>query len=309
MTLRHKNWFKFLKILIFGSLAFFLYDQIENFCHKQTDGFTVLSISSRRAVNNAWATRPLQAAEQGVLETAVSQKYRYFGCGGQCFVFFSEDGRYTIKFFKQRRYKQPLYLRLLPFLPEYKRKKSHGFKDKMRRDFHSYKMAFEDLKDETGVVFVHLNPTDNLRKSLTIIDPLGCAHQIFLDNFDFIVQKRAEMVEERIKRLLAEGNYTEIKKSIRSMLDLILIRCKKGYHDTDPNVLTNCGFLDDRAIKIDIGHFVPKETMKDPSLYKKALLESALPFREWLGITSHSLETCFDEAFFELLDADILQEV
>jgi len=292
------------KLIIFCLLAFFLYDQIEHFCHKQTDGFTVLKVSSHRAVNNAWTTRDLHADENRDFDTATSQKYRYFGCGGQCFVFFSEDGRYTLKFFKQWRYEQPFYLRLIPFVPKYKKKKCLGFKEKLHRDFYSYKMAFEDLQNETGVVFVHLNTSENLRKSLTIIDPLGCAHLISLDNFDFIIQKRAEMVEERIKRLLAEENYPEIKKSIRSLLDLILIRCQKGYHDTDPNVLTNCGFLDDRAVKIDIGHFVPSETMKDPYLYKKSLLESALPFREWLGKTSPSLETCFDEAIFELLKDD-----
>jgi len=304
MTLQKNAWFKLLKLSLISTFVFLLYHQLDRFCHKQTDGFTVLKISSKRPFNQTWTTRQLSGEEQREFEMAVSQKYSYFGCGGQCFVFFSEDGKYIIKFFKQRRYNQPFYLRLIPFLSDFKRKKSRGFKEKLRREFHSYKMAFEDLKNETGVVFVHLNPTKDLNKSVTIVDPLGCSHQLYLDKFDFIIQKRAEMVEEKIKRLLLEGNYPAIQQSIRSMLDMILTRCKKGYHDTDPNILTNCGFLADQAVKIDIGHFVPKETMKNSSMYKKALLESALPFREWLGETSPSLVSCFDHAIFELLEND-----
>jgi hypothetical protein len=216
----------------------------------------------------------------------------------------SDDGRYALKFFKQKRYQVPAYLCLLPSLFKYKQKKSRGLQERWERDCHSYKIAFESLQQETATLFVHLDQAEPLLKKITLIDSSGTIHALALDDYPFLLQRCAERVEERVSRLLKEGDVLKMKQSIRSLLDLILTRCKKGYHDTDPNLLTNCGFLEDRAVKIDIGHFISMEAMREKPLYHKALLQSALPFREWLKNQSSTLEPCFDAALFELLSEE-----
>jgi len=90
------------RLLLEVSIFVFCVYWIAGFCHKKTDGFSVARIHSTLPWNPAWETAPLPGEEQHELEQALSQKFHYLGCGGQCFAFSSEDERYVIKFFKHR---------------------------------------------------------------------------------------------------------------------------------------------------------------------------------------------------------------
>ncbi|MBI3237056.1 MAG: hypothetical protein HYZ48_05085, partial [Chlamydiales bacterium] len=182
-------------LLSFGS--FWVYKTVGAFCQMQTDGFSILQISSNRGFNPAWNTRDLSADERDELGTALDQSYRYLACGNQAFAFESEDGKYILKFFKQKLFTPPLHWKLLAFFSpqEGRRAKKIGKKkDKLRRDFESYRIAFDELKEETGLVCVHLNPTDWIGKNVEIFDKLHIRHGIALDHFDFILQKKADLV-------------------------------------------------------------------------------------------------------------------
>lgn len=104
-----------------------LYQVLAAFCLKRTDTFTITGISSNRPFDPAWQTRPLSEQEQKEFDAATAQKYRYFGKGGQCYAFFSEDGQYVIKFFKQKVYTIPLWHHFIPIpfvFDRYKEKKT-----------------------------------------------------------------------------------------------------------------------------------------------------------------------------------------
>lgn len=280
-------------LLLFCGI-FFTY----KFCHSQTDGFTIAAISSKRANQPEYETRPLTAKEEKELKEALSQKYTYFGHGGQAFVFFSEDNKYVIKFFKQRLFTPSWVLNHLPlshYLYRYKTKRNWKRNDKLRRDFQSYKISFEELKNETGVVFTHLNKTNHLKTKLKIRDPIKIWHTVNLDDFDFIIQKRADKVYERIDYLMARNRVEEAKKTIEDVFALIYIRAKKGYRDRDPNIETNCGFIEDKPVKIDVGRFVPCSDMKKEEVRKADLLDILPPFEEWIKETHPSLFPYYKE--------------
>lgn len=274
-----KRKFIILPLLLAGGIL------LGKFCLKQTDSFTIAAVRSSRPFSANWETRPLQAEEKEDVEKALEQKYTYFGRGGQSYIFFSEDSQYALKLFKQEKFTLPLWMRLfhIPYLLDrYREKKIWSKKDKLFRDFTSYKIAFDELQEETGVVYVHLNKTSHLKKTLRLVDRLSIEHKIDLDSLDFILQRRAELVYDKIHRLMREKKEEEAIACISQIVDLIITRCKKGYHDRDPNIRTNCGFMEDHAIKIDVGRFVKNPEMQKPDVMAREVIRITAPFKEWL---------------------------
>ncbi|NGX47199.1 MAG: hypothetical protein K1000chlam3_00571 [Chlamydiae bacterium] len=261
---------------------------IPRFCKKQTDTFTILGISSNRPYSAEFATRPLDDEEETELQIALSQAYNYFGRGGQAYTFFSADGKYVIKFFKQRLFRPSWLLNHLPlpaFLHKFREKRNFKRADKLQRDFFSYKIAFEELHEETGLIYSHLNPTSHLKTKLAIKDRLGIRHFIDLDRFDFVVQKRATRVYDQIDELMGSGKVEEAKQALKEVFVMIQTRAKKGFRDRDPNIRTNCGFIGSRAIKIDVGRFVRSEDMRKKEIYSADLKRITAPFEEWIKET------------------------
>lgn len=255
------------------------------FAKKQTDLFTIPAISSNRVFHSQFTTRTLTSKEEEELKEALDQPYVYFAQGGQAFAFFSLDGKYVIKFFKQRLFRPSWllnHLPLPPFLHRYREKRNWKRADKFERDFLSYKVAFEELQDQTGIIYTHLNKTAHLQKKIPVKDRLGIIHHINLDEVDFVVQKRAEHVYDRIRNLMETGEIQKAKLAIDSIFAMIQKRAQMGFRDRDPDIRTNCGFIEDRAVKIDVGRFVRCAEMKEKDAINRELLHITAPFELWL---------------------------
>ena len=274
------------------------------FAKNCTDCFTICGISSARSFNSDYETRSLTQEEQGELKEALSQSYHYFGCGGQAYAFFSNDGKYVIKFFKQRLFKKNWFLNHVPlpfFLHRYRSKRNFARSDKLRRDFFSYRVSFDNLQEMTAVIYCHLNQTESLNTKLEITDSLNIQHRLDLDQFDFIVQRRAEKVYDQIDKWIATGNKTSAEQGIGAVLSLISERAKQGYRDRDPNIRTNCGFIGDQAVKIDVGRFVKEDSMKTPKRHNEALIRITGPFEQWIREHHPALIDSFEKQMQEKL--------
>lgn len=268
-------------------------------CVQATDGFTIYSISSNRPYDPQWETSSLSSEEE--LKKAFSQKFNYYASGGQCFVFFSEDQKYVLKFFKQRLYEMPLWLKAFPFLSYYKRKLAIR-EDKLQRDFNSYKLAFENLKDEAALLYVHLNHTKQKLSTLTISDPLGIEHKLPLDDFDFVLQRKTETVHSYLSHLMQEGKTDETKQAISKLMKSIIIPYKKGIYDRDIVIETNCGFFKDEPIKIDVGKLLSKDSAKSPEIYKKELARIAEPFKSWIDDNYPALTEYYEKEIAQMME-------
>jgi hypothetical protein len=282
-----------LNFLIIFSVGLIFY-LTANFCEKKTDGFSVAFIHSDLEYNPAWETQSIASTTQAELDKIFSQQFRYLGCGGQSFVFVSENDEYVIKFFKHRNFRKPYsYLLTLPLpgiLELSRLRKLDKALFKINRDFSSYKLAYEELREESGLIYIHLNKGKQLKRSLKITDKMGIEHEIDLDRIEFIVQKRAEHLYSRINQLMASGDLKGAKQSLHAILEVIVSRCKKGIFDEDPRIHHNLGFIGSTAIFIDIGRFVrdPQRTL--PSVYLNDL--SAIiskRFYSWLEINHPTL--------------------
>jgi hypothetical protein len=266
--------------LIFSCIAITL------FCNSQTGGFTIAAIEPNRPYNPAWEVRALSPLEKREVDLALSQKYSYFGYGGQAFVFFSADGKYALKLLKQHSLEMPAHLDTFPIswiFTRYVEKKRAKRLDKLRRDFASYKAAFEELPVETGLLLVHLNPTSDLKKELTLTDALGIEHHLQWDKLNFVIQKRAQLVPHRLLTLIQKGESEKAKEAVLALFNLVRVRCKKGFQDRDPCIFTNCGFIEGSAIKIDVGRLMKNEVMKEPEMIKKEVVRVTMPLKAWLA--------------------------
>ncbi|MBS0649108.1 MAG: hypothetical protein JSS10_07805 [Verrucomicrobia bacterium] len=295
--MKFKPWVYLLASCALGYGGYSLYQRSANPPHQ----LSLSAIQYDRPYEPLYDTRPLTGEEQQEAEKALRQDYTYFGCGGQAYVFFSVDGKYALKFFDQRHFREPTHLNYIPFIKKYRDLKYAKRKKKVQGEYGSYKMGFEQLPEETALVYVHLNKTSHLKKSITYIDKQKKEHKIDLDKTDFIIQRRAELVHDKIHRQMAAGDVEGAKQTISSVVNLIVARCKKGYSDKDPNIATNCGILNGRAIKIDVGRFAIDPRMKNPLFFKPELFHLVRPFHHWLSQKYPDLAEHLNHEVFQVI--------
>ena len=203
-----------------------------------------------------------------------------------------------IKFFKHHRRSFPPWFLDLPLpksLAASREKKQKEKWRKLERDFKSYKLSFDKLQEETGVVYVHLNKTDDLNKQITLIDKLNIEHQIDLDKTEFVIQKKADLVYPYFEKLMKNNQVDQASKAITSIVELIINRSQKGVYDEDARIHRNFGFLHGKARIIDVGRLVNDPTQKNPEVYKKNLHKITARFMIWLEDNHPTLAPFLDK--------------
>jgi len=285
---------------LFGAALYYL----ALFCNQMTDGFSVARIHSDLPYNPSWEVPPPSTAEgQHALARALSQNYHYLGCGGQCFAFGSEDGSYVIKFFKHKIRKPYSYLLHAPlpsFLNGVQRRKLSKIHFKLSRDFTSYKIAYEDLPEETGVIYLHLNKGDSLQQSLRITDKLGIAHHIWLDDVEFVVQRQATLAYKHLAELMQKDAVAQARQSLHALVSTLVKRAQKGIFDEDPQIHRNFGFSNTQPMIIDVGRFIKDPSRKDPAIYRSDLYRITKRLRAHLEETHPQLVATLDEELHAL---------
>lgn len=250
-----------------------------------TGGFTEANIVSDFPFQPQWEVRPLSRHEQEEFEKAVDQPYRYLGKGCQSYVFGSEDGQYVIKFFKYQRYRLQPWLAYFPPLPaivKYRQEKMDKKWNKLNGFVKSWKIAFENLKEETALVFVHLNKTDHLNQKMTLFDKLGQKHEIDLDSMEFCIQRRAGMLCDTLLAFQSNGDLIGAQQLIHQLLNTILSEYARGLADNDHALMQNTGVAQGRAVHIDVGQFVFNENVKKPEVFHQELFTKTYKFKIWL---------------------------
>lgn len=262
---------------LFSTLLFIiLLFPVARFCKIQTDGFTLLRISSTLSYNPLWETAPPSELEILQLKKIVSQPYSYLAKGAQSYVFASQDGKYVIKFFRQHHLRAPFWQKALPF--DRAKKSVQKKESKLTKDFASYLLAYRHLPQETGLIFLHLNKTSHLNLNLDLVDKLGIHHTLPLDQYEFLIQKRATLVYPALEQMMAQKQPEQAKKALSSLVHLLALRMQSGIFDKDPDLNTNFGFIGTEAIQIDFGRYKAAA----PYLDKPAILRITDHLHQWL---------------------------
>jgi hypothetical protein len=286
---------KILRISLYLLALTALFTGLYSFCQRQTHGFRPYLIMSNLPNELRWEVPPLTAEEQKDINKLLDQPFIFLGSGGWCFAFLGQDQKTVLKFYKHSHllpssiFKEFSFKKLLlqsdpwpqniPYFQEF--------------NFKSCLLLYNQAKERSGILYVHLNKTQGKHKPVTLIDNIGIHHTIDLDKTEFVVQKRADLLFSHIQRLSKQKKMDEAKGCIDDFLNCLLTLCKKGIRDYDRSLRNNFGFTDDGAVTLDLSSFGPDETIKNPGQYKKEIINKTQRLSRFLrkyhpGLYSHS---------------------
>ena len=255
-------------------LALLCFVAIGRICKTQTKGFTLSKATSQHIY-------PFHDTAQS-LPKELNQSFSFLGSGVQCFALLGEDGHTVLKLFKHhhmgpstsviknlipKKFAQPLILR---------REK------RMHRLFQSAQIAYDALKEETGVFYTHLSKTNEELGRIFVYDNLNIRHTLDLNNAEFILQKKVVTAANYLNKLFSENRISEAICAMKSLLNLIEQRSKKGIKNKDGRILQNCGFEDGKPIEIDIGSYVYRSRSTHPNPHRKAKQKGAKQLLRWI---------------------------
>ena len=244
----------------------------------RSSGFILKKILSKYPNDPKWEVAFPQ--EMGEVQNHLDQPYTYLGSGNHCYVFMSTDGEYVLKFFKQKHMRIQSMLDYLPLSVKrlfYPMERLRRRTQEREESFTSYKIAYEQLQEETGVVFLHLNKTVDLLPNIALFDQHGTLININLDNMEFLLQKKATLTFEHLNSLFDQKE--DLLDAIKSLLCLVSIRSQKGIYDQDLQLYKNFGFHNGYAIEVDVGEF---KLNKEPHIDLKEVREVSLQIRDFI---------------------------
>lgn len=276
--------------LLKGALFLLLFTAAKLFCDRQTDKFRLAEVLSTPIYKEEWNADP-NKNQQELLYSCAQQPFTYFGSGVQSYSFLSADGKSVLKLFKHHKG------RLFNTAKENKRPIK-----KLSQALSSASIAFQRFQQECGLLYLHLNPTSHLQIQATLIDRLGIAHAIDLDTTQFALQKRGELAQVRLERLLTQGDLSGAKRSIDALLTLLMAQHQLNIIDLDPVIHRNFAFVEEEAIEIDIGSFQQAAAPLAPHALKERLYDNSLEFQEWLQGHSPELADYFDQQILAYLE-------
>ena len=219
---------------------------VRGFCLIQTDGFALSKIHSDLSLHMEWET-------EGDIGFVCDQPFYYLGHGAQMFAFVSKDQTTVLKFYRHHRTGHPFGF-LKPIFPRLAQTLDKR-QNKRLKDFTSYKIAYDYFAEDTGLLYLHLNKTHHLKKRVELYDKIGVRHYVDLDNVEFILQKKADLIYPTLEKWIAQGEFRKAQTGLSKLVGLLRKRHQIGIFDKDPDLKTNFGFVGDEPIQFDFGRF------------------------------------------------------
>lgn len=232
----------------------------------RNDGFTIERIESTLPYTLSWEI-PKNPEKIHSANLILNQPFHYLSHGFQFYAFVSADGKYVLKFLRKQRLCPPVlydFLPSLPFIKDLKEKKTQERAKRAELLFRSIKVAYENVSEQTGLLYVHLAKTTKEHPSVVLTDKLQNKYTVALDNTEFVLQYRADLIKPTLRALMEAGQIKKARERISQIFTMLLACAKKGVIDTDGALIhkNNIGFLKDSAIYIDIGKLQLKDTIK-----------------------------------------------
>ncbi len=232
------------------------------------------------------------------------QQLNWIGRGAQALAFETQDGKYVVKFFQIGRIKNDVDKGFLGelFSRESKEKRQERLNHR-EEIFISSKMCFEELSDETGIIYVHLNKTVDKIKGIKLVDKFGQSHRIRGDEACFVVQKKASYLIPTLTNLMDEGDLQAAEQRVDQIFQLLLSVAKKGFTDGDDALIrnNNIGFAQDRAIYIDTGHITRASNLNVKDRMEYEFNVRLKPLENWINIAYPELATYYGNRQQEIM--------
>lgn len=247
--------------------------------------FNLRKVASTHPNDPQWEI-PFDPTAEDEVKTLLNQHFYYIGRGNHCLAFESEDKRCVLKFFRQSHLGRHTWKNFLPvshaLIPSYKNRYDVHLK-RREKDFMAYKLSHLNLRNETGIFYLHLNKNTHLGTKVTLHYKNKIIKDVALDKMEFLLQKRVDVGFKKLEQLMAEGNIEEVFKLCRSVLELVKSRAEKGYSNRDIQFYKNYGFSEDRAYVIDCNYLKEETAPLSPEETKKDIDTLAEGIENWFG--------------------------
>lgn len=259
----------------------------------QEKPFAISKIALKLPVDGAWELSPPSLKEKKRIRNLLQQEFHYLDRGLQCYAFESEDGSTILKFFRSYKYYLPSWMRALPyptFLKDIQHQREVAKKAKLFQLFGSFKLAYENLKEESGLIFAHLNTSKEWNTKVTLKDALGKKYCIDIDKYHFVIQRKATLLYPYLTSLIEKGDKERMRPALTALVELLKTRCEKGIADTDPALEKNLGFLEDHTpVFIDTGSFYYDVKIQNLKIAYSEIVFCLQPLRDWLASKEETL--------------------
>lgn len=243
-----------------------------------------------------WSIPSPTDQEQETVRGILNQKFTAIGKGAQFHAFISEDQKYVLKCVKFGKFQPLSWLAHIPIFSDHNPyRRNYLYKQKkLNALLQSCKTAYLGAKEETGMLFLHLNQTRSQFPKVSIVDNKGKTSLIDLDRTPFILQKKAELIYPHIDALMEKQEVEKAKEAITSIFKCFVLLGEKCVCENDPIMKKNFGFASDGSvIQIDIGQFQIQPHRKKQ--YRRELRQITAALRDWLWDNHRELCDHYDE--------------
>ncbi len=228
---------------------------------------------------------------------ALQQPYVYLGRGHQCYAFGSADGQYVIKLPRYDRYRLSFFLRSCPISAILPYRKAIRDDIEKRQTFlhESFRLAFEELRDETALVYLHLHRTEHFQHPLIIKDRIGRVYRLDPNQTAFILQEKKPIMMAFFQDRLQAGDRKGAEEILDAFLEVVASRSQKGIYNKDPSFMRNFGWDGGKGIQIDIGSFYRKSDLPFQEARERSFQETIAHVRNWLNEVDKDMLNTFDQ--------------
>ena len=255
----------------------------------RSGGFFMPGTYSNLSFDPALEPSAPSIGDQNDIKNALSQKFYFLGTGRQSYAYVSEDGKYVLKFF--RRIPLSFSSHFSKIFPEKFKEQINQYRyKKISGELKSCKIAYDVLKEESALTWIHLNKTPVTPSQVTLVDLLGIEHQTHLNDKEFILQKKAQLFYQYLDQKIKEGDIDSAKQAVHSMIQLVVDRFKLGIRDEDPALHRNMGIIDGKAVFIDIGRLKWEKRSMDQAHIDKKVSKLVRNLKIWLSKNHPELE-------------------
>ena len=164
----------------------------------------------------------------------------------------------------------------------------------------SFRIAFQELRQETALLYLHLNETACFPFPTVIRDRLGRSYPVDLDATAFVLQEKKPLMMPAFQVALEQGDREEAKRILHAFLHVVAARAEKGIFNKDPSFLKNFAYDEGKGIQIDIGSFYRKKDASGPESFAPSFLQTVGHVQEWLNGTDPAMAEWFKEQTAEL---------
>lgn len=239
----------------------------------RTDGFTPSIIE----------VPLLEQTDATSSEISIPSTFRYLARGKQMFAF--ENGDLVLKFFNSTELKIPWY--------PLKQKSQIRWGEKIRIYPESYPLALQHLKEETGLLVVHLGRSDRIFPTVELTDKAGRRFSVDLNQVPFVLQKKGK--SSFYRALQTTHSNEELQQLIDSYLAFHTHRIAHCIADYDRDIKRNYCWDGTEIQYIDPARFFFEPRLKEEKRAQLEWWKATHRLRKWLVQHAPSQVDAFDQ--------------